>query len=801
MPSESIDVVIRFINQGSAELDRVAAQMDRVTGSGTGAARAVDGLEQALGRGFGHAADGIAGAKANIEGLIASLGKTTVVAGLVTAGIVAAVDAVGELYNAYDPLVQANERLLKLMSATNKEFASLIDKSDRLRLDEFERRFGRVARLTQEARLVEGDAKYQDAATIRELAQKLDKKIGESAGLSALGSLLGPLNPLGYFLGRKAQGLDLDAEGLRIQIENAQLQQRVTGETASDLRAKAGEIQRREAEQAAAELAREVERKSNELDALLKRINSAVLSYQDAGLTGLAKFDATLQEQIAELRRSGARSEDLSRILDAAGGERRRQFDSLLGVRTGGRQPDLTVADIDRLASDYARRSLPVGNGTGSADINKALAVHLDQQLRITQATIDASIRLVELTDDEYRAAERVRDIRLATASDAVEARKAELDYAVRIAEIDKQRLDRYKESAGRVFDSLTSGGVDGLRNFLQGQVKILERQLFVNASSGIFQKFGGVLGQVGAASGLGGLLNGTIFDPKNAQQPIDRNTTATELNTRAIAALTKIVNGTGGVPGISDLPIGTGSIIDRIGIFGSDTNGITGNGGIFGKVFGAQPTTTKGIISGLTSVVNGGLFGGLRPGGFTINDGPGRAHLSSGAERIGNVAGSAAAVGLGTLGVISGIREGGARGATGAAASALGVAASIPGPQQPFVMAAALIAGMVRGLLPDPKAEFDKAQTALLNSRRYSGPDSISETVDFVTGGAVDHDYRGRTRIIVNRPVIHFSALDAQSLIDRRAEIAEVVGQATKGGESPSMALAINQQVFGPTN
>lgn len=306
--------------------------------------------------------------------------------------------------------------------------------------------------------------------------------------------------------------------------------------------------------------------------------------------------------------------------------------------------------------------------------------------------------------------------------------------------------------------------GRGGLGDMLRGQVEILQRQIFVNASAGIFQRVGGVLGQIGAASGLGGLLEGTVFDPKNAQEPLDKNTKSLDRLRTSVDKLTVRIGTV--APVASPLPtsipgLDTGLIIDESGAFGGGAGGgflskIPGLGKIFD---GGKGKTAGSFFGGLGSIFSAGLFSGFRGGDYSVALGDGKAvtasslGLTSTAGRIGNIVGSGALVGLGALGVISGLREGGAPGAVTAIGSALGVASAIPGPQQPFLQAAALVAGFVKGLMPNPKEKFDREQTETLNSRRYTGPEQQTRTYDYGTGGdSVDYDWRGRVRVFVQR-------------------------------------------------
>lgn len=429
-----------------------------------------------------------------------------------------------------------------------------------------------------------------------------------------------------------------------------------------------------------------------------------------------------------------------------------------------------------------------------------AMKLRDDLAQRTADTELNAAIRLLELMDNEYESAARIRDLKLATAKDSVESLQAELDYTVRIEEIERRRMEKYKDTAGRVWDSLKAGGGGGLRDMFTGQLDILQRQIFVNASAGIFQRAGGLFGQIGEASGLGGLLEGTIFDPKNAQKPLDQNTKSIDRLRTSVDKLTAKISGgsAGNLPGLSSLP-GIESISNDLQAFaaGKD-NSLLGKAGQ--KIFGSNAgKSVSAVLGGAGSLFSAGLFAGLGHGSVNLGDGKATTADALGTSwRVGNIAASGALVGLGTLGVVSGLREGGVSGTATAVGSALGIASAVPGPQQPFLQAAAMVAGLVKGLLPNPKESFDRDQANTLNSRRYTGPEAQNRTYDFTTGGDVDYDWRGRVRVVNQRTVVvNINAMDYESMASRGQDIAKIVAEATVSGKSPEMKFAINQEVF----
>lgn len=521
------------------------------------------------------------------------------------------------------------------------------------------------------------------------------------------------------------------------------------------------------------------------------QIEKLIFSYAKSALSELEAFDAQLNSQIQELAKAGATPAQTGSVRAAAAGPRgeilSRELNAITGRTRGAALSGSLLGQLSNVLAPY-QGSLMVEGGDDKAgqDQLKAYAAaileqekrRIDEAAKRTDMEVQAAIRLLELSDDEYDSAVRIRDIKLSTAKDAVEARQADLDYAIRIEEIEKRRTERYRETAGRVFDSLTASGGGGLGDLLRGQFKILERQLFVNASSGLFEQFGGAFGQIGAKSGLGGLLKGTIFDPQNARDP---NTRALERNTKSLDRLTGTVSGSGllGMPGGLDGIFGLGGmpgIIDEKG---------------FGTRKGSNPLSfltnlfqSKQSFDELSMITTGTKNLDLASAiyGVPLKTGPGMSGLAKGVGIAGLGAGAA-------FGAYSGFSAGGVQGAlTGSSSILGGVAGMLPllgatGPAAPIIGGIALAAGAIAALIGDPKKRFAEDQQTVLKGNRYSGPESEERTYDYATGAtARDMDYKGRTRVNYN-VTINVDAMDAQSFERRASDIANVVGRAIRDG------------------
>lgn len=449
-------------------------------------------------------------------------------------------------------------------------------------------------------------------------------------------------------------------------------------------------------------------------------------------------------------------------------------------------------------------------------------AQNLNIRLTLTQKLYDLEEERIKRALDAAHTEAEYDQLRLDHLSNVAKKEEdtanARIGYELKIAELRKKTIDDYRESAGRVFDSLKTKGFAGIKDFADGLLTQQARALFQNVSTGIFAGAGSSLGQLGAKSGLGGLLKGTLFDPANAPtSPTSPTENLSKMKFTADGALRVSVGGGEGSGGS-----GGGLVGGIASALGFDLPGFNGteNPTFSTTATGKKPGGIGGFLknfgTGASGVLSGGLFSGLHSGDWNVNTGPGQAAsasskgLTSAGARIGNVAASAGAVVAGTMGVISGIQEGGARGALGAAGSALGVASLIPGPQQPFLMAASLITGIIKGFLPDPKAEREKSINEMLNNSRYKGLDPMNMTTDSY-GREVDSDFRGRTRIldskprvslqdqtdpdgftykqrsVTSQPIIHVTvpvtAFDSKSIIDHAPAIADAMGKAIVDG------------------
>lgn len=345
-------------------------------------------------------------------------------------------------------------------------------------------------------------------------------------------------------------------------------------------------------------------------------------------------------------------------------------------------------------------------------------AKQFGENLRKAIAGDSEAIRELERSLNEIERAQREADR---------ERQQAEREHEREMLRLRKERTQMAREEARDLYQSLRNGR--GLGGYFGGLAERTGETIFTNATAPAMERLGD---QLSGAFGGSELLKGTIFGSR-ANTPVDKNTDATERNTKATERLEKTIRGanggTGGIGGFS------GDLMSDLLTFGSDVNGITGNGG-------------KG-------------------GG-------------AGAKKLSTLD-TAVFAGAGLFGVYQGLRQGGGRGISSAISSGLGAAAMIPGPQQPFIAAGALIAGFVSNLFGDSREEREAEQRAMLEGNRYREPAGVSRFTDLY-GGNIDYDSRGNARVTTSITV-NIDAMDAKSFMDRKEEITDAVNSMVRKG------------------
>ncbi len=470
-----------------------------------------------------------------------------------------------------------------------------------------------------------------------------------------------------------------------------------------------------------------------------------------------------------------------------------------------GNQSATTIAQALREQFKQAEKDLQFG-------VDRArLQSELDVRRYNAFARPDEQVSVIEKT--AARRLQAASEVQALEGRSLVNNREYELETIrirgereLELAELRKRSVEQYRDSAGRVYDALRAGGSGGLTTLLRGQLDIQGRALFQNISTNLFSAAGSTLGRIGQQSGLGSLLRGTLFDPQNAtlDQALTRSADSTDNLTGAVVDLTSTMRGASATLGSSGIPIGLGGY--AVPGFISDATGLTGQGNrtiaslfsrsdSFLRLFAAKPLGITGFGGGRITGVNspeatrladfvrgGGLGTGIVNADGTVPLGVSGGSTLSTLQRSVGIAGSLAA---GGVGVYAGVRQGGLSGALTASGSALGATAALlpllgaTGPLAPILAGAALGVGLLKGFLPDPKKQREEFLASEIKARRYEAPVGRNADVD-LAGNEMSADKYGRARVVV---IQNINALDAQSLMDRKRDIANAVGSALREG------------------
>ena len=265
------------------------------------------------------------------------------------------------------------------------------------------------------------------------------------------------------------------------------------------------EQQRKDAGEAALQAAKKLKAREAQFQRLLDALD-------EQGLDPLVRLIASTTARLRELTAESSMTE----------GQRSRAEASLQGAirrQLAGRKIETVPSDLS--ASTFMWGGLPTVANTAEVDpkvSEKALADARDRVVKALQRQVSFQERLIQLTTGpggELDAINRIADMRERSARREFEITKdqarldADLDEArknriLSIAELQKRSVEQYREAAGKVWDAMTANGGGGIRDWIVGQLKIQERQIFMNLSAGLFKQIGSTFGKAGEASGLG---------------------------------------------------------------------------------------------------------------------------------------------------------------------------------------------------------------------------------------------------------------------------------------------------------
>ena len=378
---------------------------------------------------------------------------------------------------------------------------------------------------------------------------------------------------------------------------------------------------------------------------------------------------------------------------------------------TGQATPEQALRD----ARDNERRSLGLYGGqaalAGVSEIDQIGAMELLRQ-RSADEEYAAMKRLADVKNDEQARQDAIDQQHQKYLDAEIERQQALLQLALR-------QKEEFQTLATGLFDSILHGGTTG---FLKQQGQQILDKIVGNAAGMAWGDVSKIIPHAGDPnSTLGKLLGGTMFGADPLKAATDLNTQATIENTAALRARALSPSGGGG----SSNPYG----------------GFSSAAGTFARL-GGSGEGDGAETWGLPTDGSPGDWGGEYSGGGGAGAG------SGGGMTVGKGLGYAAAAAAAGYGAYSGFKAGGAQGALAGTGSLLGAASMIPGPQQPFVMAAAMATTLIASLLGDPKQNRAKDLATQAQERSYTMPTGADYSLD-AGGGYTDYDYTGRNRAV----------------------------------------------------
>ena len=338
-----------------------------------------------------------------------------------------------------------------------------------------------------------------------------------------------------------------------------------------------------------------------------------------------------------------------------------------------------------REARDQERRGMSqIGVRGALAGDSARGTVEATYQARLRYAAIEeaAQIRIANLKGDAA-----AKETALAMAAE--KRYDASIERETALMHLALQQKQEFQSLAVGLFEAARGGGA-GVSRFLGGQVSHLGDTVVGNAAGMAWPAIKSAMGGLHATddpnSFMGRLLKGTPFGADPLAAATTANTAATVANTAALTGM------------------GTAGMFGGSGVAGGAASGTNANGDS-GPI--NQPFST--------SIRNQAIGYGI---GF-------------------------AAAGFGAY---NGFSRGGAQGALQGTGSLLGAAAMIPGPQQPYIMAAAAVTGLVAAVLGDPKQRRSNDIGNALKYNQFVAPVALNASMS--TGGTyADYDRFGNVR------------------------------------------------------
>jgi hypothetical protein len=353
-----------------------------------------------------------------------------------------------------------------------------------------------------------------------------------------------------------------------------------------------------------------------------------------------------------------------------------------------------------------------------------------------------------ELYDHQWYNAKTLIDQEKAFADWKRTTQEAEIDHAIRLAQLQRQRIEEFRSEMGGLFDAMM-GGKEGLQQFAVGQAKNLGRAVFSNIMTSLATGSGITRQSTFAGAGLLGDMFGGQSNPLKAAT--DFNTTATMENTRAMMAFSAKLSAssTGGGGGYA------GAARSAMGGFSSGSNWTnSGTASDTGYTVDGVPRYSPDNYDDYGNFL--GANGGHDPSavGASARGGGGGFTAAKGAA----YGASAAGVGFGIYGIA---KSPSTKGKIGSGGAALMSIAPLTGPAAPFVAAAGMALEVFSAFMKDPKQVRAEELERDRQGRAFNAPTGQDYSVD-IYGRSFDYNYRGEMRpVVVNN---YISAMDAQS-------------------------------------
>jgi hypothetical protein len=682
----------------------------------------------------------------------------------------------------------------RLEAVDDARKASQEDADQIARLEDLLTRLNRLTHVTQLSNggVLTANATSGDQALAGQLRAALGLKPTDKTGLEGIEA------GNGISVGQAHAASELSV-GVDQALATARMQQTVDLAQATDISAKADAEDRKKADE-------ETKKRKQELATAEKQAAAYLREAQGFELTGLARINEKYREKLELLGKTPKAIADINAAhaieverettkevhagamkLDALRGKWQHEVESghatydeasgayfvkpkdpkklqLTGYSEAQqKQDEKDVASILKLLgsaddtdADAVRRQL------GVTTKENALAVSGGRMSGGAGAGADYSARLaaaneifrietqhLDLIDDENRRQEKLASARKKYAEEVF---RAEEQYENQLQALREKDLQKYQGMAGSLFDALRSHSTAQWgKDFLTGQA----RQMFTNVAAPVLQSAGHMLGGVIPSSSqtgiLGTLVHGTVFDAANkgnndsltAAKSTAQHTADTVAELKALRTALSGQTGdpsTVTTPDVFNLPLmgGGGGISSALGgLFGSSST--LGSSALFNAGNGSGFSQFISGLSGAGSNPWKAIFSGMSDNGDTETQ-------LTGAQRAGAAVSTGAQLAGEGYAAYTGFKAGGAKGALAGTSGVLGMASSIPGPQQPYIAAASAITGIASSLLGDPKTKRSGDITNELAKNVYLAP-TVMNVVQGMNGTYEDFDSRGNLR------------------------------------------------------